>query len=182
MSGHNKWGQIKHKKAITDQKRAKIFTKLLAAIQVAARDEANPDFNPRLRTAIIKAKETNVPQENIERAINRAKDNPTEDLLIEAYGPSGTAFLITAITDSRNRTISEVKKLLSDNGAKFADQGSVQWMFEIDKEGEWSPKFEQPIDDRAREEINSLLEALDDHSDVSEIYTNADMEINENSD
>jgi YebC/PmpR family DNA-binding regulatory protein len=183
MSGHNKWGQIKHKKAITDQKRAKIFTKLLAAIQVAARDEVNPDFNPRLRTAVIKAKEANVPQENIERAINRAKDNPTEDLLIEAYGPGGTAFLITAITDSRNRTISEIKKLLSDNGAKFADQGSVRWMFEVDQEGEWSPKFEQPAEDKTKEEVGAIMEALDDHPDVSEVYANIDMgNIEENGD
>jgi YebC/PmpR family DNA-binding regulatory protein len=181
MSGHNKWGQIKHKKAITDQKRAKIFTKLLAAIQVAAREETNPDFNPRLRTAVLKAKEANVPQENIERAINRAKDNPTEELLIEAYGPSGTAFLITAITDSRNRTISEIKKLLSDNGAKFAEQGSVQWMFQATPEGDWSPKFEQPIDEKTREEIGSLMEILDDHQDVSDIYTNAEIgDIDEN--
>jgi len=175
MSGHNKWSQIKHKKAATDQKKAKVFTKILAAISIAAREEPNPDFNPRLRTSVLKAREANVPQENIERAINRAKDNPTEDMLIEAYGPQGTAFLITAITDSRNRTIAEVKKLLSDNGAKFAEQGSVQWMFDVTPEGEWTPKFEQPIDDALRDNIMILMEALDDHPDVSDIYTNAQI-------
>lgn len=175
MSGHNKWSQIKHKKAATDQKKAKVFTKLLAAISIAAREEPNPDFNPRLRTSVLKAREANVPQENIERAINRAKDNPTEDMLIEAYGPQGTAFLITAITDSRNRTIAEVKKLLSDNGAKFAEQGSVQWMFDVNPEGEWTPKFEQPIDDASRDNIMILMEALDEHPDVSDIYTNAQI-------
>ena len=102
MSGHNKWTQIKHKKAITDQKKAKQFTKLLAAIGIAAKTEPNPEFNPRLRTAVEKAKEANVPGENIERAINRAKENPTDELIIEAYGPAGTAFMIKAITDSRN--------------------------------------------------------------------------------
>lgn len=176
MSGHNKWSQIKHKKAITDQKKAKAFTKLLAAVSAAAKDEPNQDFNPRLRSAVLKAREASVPQENIERAISRAKDNPTEDLLIEAYGPQGTAFLITALTDSRNRTIAEVKKLLSDNGAKFAEQGSVQWMFESNPEGEWTPKFEQPIDDASKDSILTLMEALDEHADIADIYTNAKIE------
>ncbi|MDD4930792.1 MAG: YebC/PmpR family DNA-binding transcriptional regulator [Candidatus Colwellbacteria bacterium] len=179
MSGHNKWSQIKHKKAITDQKKAKVFTKLLAAVQASAREEVNPDFNPRLRTAIQKAKEANIPQENIERAINRAKDNPTEEMLIEAYGPGGTAFLIAVITDSRNRAIAEIKKLLSDNNAKFAEQGSVQWMFNQSLEGEWTPKFEQSINDELAPEIESLMEALDDHQDVVEIYTNADIKSKE---
>ncbi|MDD5099136.1 MAG: YebC/PmpR family DNA-binding transcriptional regulator [Candidatus Colwellbacteria bacterium] len=176
MAGHNKWAQIKHKKAITDQKRAKAFTKLLAAIQVAAKEEPNPDFNPRLRTAITKAKEASVPQDNIDRAINRAKDNPTEELLIEAYGPKGTAFVITAITDSRNRTVAELKKILSDNGARFAEQGSVQWLFEQSPEGDWLPKFPQPIDEKAKGDIEKLVEALNDYPDVSEIYTNAGEE------
>lgn len=175
MSGHNKWSQIKHKKAATDEKKAKIFTKLLAAVSVAAREEPNADFNPKLRSAILKARECNVPQDNIERAISRAKENPTEDLLVEAYGPGGTAFLITAITNSRNRTIAELKKLLADSGAKFAEQGSVQWMFDINPEGEWLPKFEQPVDDKTTEEILALMEAIDDHNDVADIYTNAQI-------
>jgi YebC/PmpR family DNA-binding regulatory protein len=173
MSGHSKWSQIKHKKAVTDQKRAKQFTKLLAAVQVAAKTDPNPDFNPRLRTAISKAKESNVPQENIERAINKAKDNPTEDILIEAYGPAGTAFMIAAVTDSRNRTVAELRKLLSDNNAKFAEQGSVKWMFNINEEGEWVPQFEQSLSNDDEEKVSILMDALDDHPDVMEIYTNA---------
>ena len=181
MAGHNKWAQIKRKKAVTDQKRAKIFTKLLAAIQVAAKTEPNPDFNPHLRTMIEKAKEASVPQENIERAVSRAKDNPTEELLIEAYGPEGTAFVIKAITDSRNRTVAEIKKLLSDQGAKFAEQGSVTWMFQIDSEGSFEPKFTRKLPPEAEEKAIVLMEALDDHPDVSDIFTNAELNGEENS-
>lgn len=175
MAGHNKWAQIKRKKAVTDQKRAKIFTKLLATIQVAARAEPNPDFNPHLRAVIEKAKEASVPQENIERAISRAKDNPTEELLIEAYGPEGTAFMIKAITDSRNRTVAEIKKLLLDNRAKFAEQGSVTWMFEADNEGNFEPKFTQKLSPETEEKVIALMEAIDDHQDVSDIFTNAEI-------
>jgi YebC/PmpR family DNA-binding regulatory protein len=174
MSGHSKWSQIKHKKAITDQKRAKQFTKLLMAVQTAARTDPNPDFNPRLRTAIAKAKEGNVPQENIERAVTRAKDNPTEDLLIEAYGPAGIAFIIKAATDSRNRTIAEVKKLLSDNNAKFAEQGSVIWSFTQNEEGDFIPQFNQSVSEEIREKTDSLTDALLDHPDIMDVYTNAE--------
>ncbi len=175
MSGHNKWTQIKHKKAITDQKKAKQFTKLLAAVGIAAKMEPNPDFNPRLRTSVEKAREANVPKENIDRAINKAKDNPTDELVIEAYGPSGTAFIIKAITDSRNRTISEIKKLLSDNKAKFAEQGSVAWMFDMNEEGEFIPKLNQSLSEEDREKVISLMEAIDEHDDISEIFTNAEI-------
>jgi YebC/PmpR family DNA-binding regulatory protein len=174
MSGHSKWSQIKHKKAITDEKRAKQFTKLLVAVQTAARSDPNPDFNPRLRTAIAKAKEGNVPQDNIERAINRAKDNPTEDLLIEAYGPSGAAFIIKAATDNRNRTVAEIKKLLSDNNAKFAEQGSVMWAFAQTQEGDFVPQFKQSLGEEDSQKTDSLIEELLDHSDIMDVYTNAE--------
>lgn len=173
MSGHSKWSQIKRKKAVTDQKRAKQFTKLLSLISAAAKTEPNPDFNPRLRTAVEKAKEASVPQENIERAIKKAKDDLTEEVIIEAYGPEGTAFIIKALTNNKNRTVPEVKKLLSDLGAKFAEQGSVRWSFTVDQEGEWEPTFMQPISKEAREKVLEIMESLDDNEDISDIYTNA---------
>lgn len=175
MSGHNKWSQIKHKKAATDIKRAKQFTKLLATVQAAAKTDPNPSFNPRLRSAILKAKESNIPQENIDRAINKAKSNPTEELVIEAYGPSGTAFMIKALTDNKNRTVAEIRKLLSDNSAKFAEQGSVKWMFDADKNGEWAPNFKQAVSKANSDKIAILTEKLNDHPDVAGIYTNASM-------
>ena len=175
MAGHSKWSQIKHKKAITDQKRAKQFSKLLIAIQMAAKVEPNPAFNLRLRAAINKAKENNVPQENITKALTRARDNPTEDILIEAYGPSGAAFIIKAATDNSNRTIAEIKKLLSDNSAKFALQGSVMWAFSLNEEGFFVPQFKQSISSNEDcEKIDSLVESLLDHPDIIEIFTNAE--------
>src|SRR5579864_153859 len=111
MSGHSHWAGIKHKKEITDQKRGKVFSKLLAAISAAAKPEPNPEFNPRLRTAILKAKEASVPQENIEHAIKRAAEAGAalEELTFEAYGPGGVAIIIHAISDNRNRTVQEIK-------------------------------------------------------------------------
>ncbi|MFA5052875.1 MAG: YebC/PmpR family DNA-binding transcriptional regulator [Parcubacteria group bacterium] len=176
MSGHSKWSQIKHKKALTDEKRGKLFTKLLMAVQTAAKDDPNPDFNPRLRTAVLKAKEGNVPQENIERAISRAKDSVSEDLLIEAYGPSGVALIIKALTDSRNRTVAEIKKLLADNNAKFAEQGSVRWAFNQDEEGNFVPQFRQSVSETDKEKVGALVDELQERDDVMEIYTNAETE------
>ncbi len=179
MSGHSKWSQIKRKKAVTDQKRAKVFTKLLAAVSIAAKTEPNPDFNPRLRATIEKAREASVPQENIERAIKKAKENPTDELVIESYGPDGTSFIIKAVTDNRNRTIAEVKKILLDNNAKFAEQGSVLWGFNIDDEGNYESQFPKSISPESQEKILTLMEALDENNDVTDIFTNAEIDIEE---
>ncbi len=175
MSGHNKWAQIKRKKGVTDKKRGQIFSKILRAISIAAKDDPNPSYNPHLKAAIDQAKEMNVPQENIERAVNKSSEaKDFEELVMEAYGPEGVALLITAHTDSRNRTVAEIKKILSDNGAKWADPGSVAWAFEKSTEG-YNPKFPQKISKDAEEKILKLMEALDDHDDVAEIYTSADI-------
>ncbi|MBI4085211.1 MAG: YebC/PmpR family DNA-binding transcriptional regulator [Candidatus Liptonbacteria bacterium] len=174
MSGHSHWAGIKHKKEITDQKRGKIFSKLLTAVTAAARGEPNPDFNPRLRTAVQKAKDAKVPADNIERAIKKALDPSVafEELIMEAYGPGGAAILIEAVTDSKNRTIAEIKKILSDGGAKWAEPGSVRWAFEEKGEG-FEPKFPQELGEGDGKKLGSLIEKLDEHSDVQEIYTNA---------
>lgn len=179
MSGHNKWQQIKHKKEVTDKKRGKVFSKILSAIRTAAKEGPNPDFNPRLRTVVEKAKEANIPQENIERALKQAADKNTEDIIIEAYGPSGSAIIITAVTDNKNRTIAEIRKILSDNEAKTAEPGSVLWAFDkiclpANKSigDEWVPKFPQAAAKEATAKIKILIEALEEHEDVSAVYTN----------
>ncbi len=176
MSGHSHWAGIKRKKEISDHKRGQVFSKLLNAISIAARDESSLDFNPRLRTAVDKAKENYVPQENIERAIKRAsEDKNLEELIIEAYGPEGAAILIEAITDSKNRTINEIKNVLDKNEAKIAEPGSVRWAFEqlkIKSGFGWQEKFKQPISDEAQKKIQKLVDELLEQNEVQDVYTN----------
>jgi len=177
MSGHSHWSGIKRKKEITDKKRGKIFSKLSKAITAAVGNEPNPDFNPRLRTTVQKAKEAGVPVDNIERAIKRASEPGTalEELTIESYGPGGSAILIKAIADNKNRVIAEVKKILNDHGGKWAEQGSVRWAFE-EKDGDLSPKFSQDLSEEDAVKLKALIEALDEHDDVQDIYTNANIQ------
>jgi YebC/PmpR family DNA-binding regulatory protein len=175
MAGHSKWRQIKHKKETTDQKRGQVFSKLLKAIQAAVGAEPNPDFNPRLRSAVLKAKQENVPQENIERAIKKAKEEPTEELIIEAYGPAGAAFIIEALADNKNRALSEIKNTLGDFEARLASPGSVLWLFETDSKMERQPKFKQPLSPEAREKVEALLRSLQEKDEVISVRTNADL-------
>lgn len=176
MSGHSHWAGIKRKKEISDHKRGQVFSKLLNAISIAAKTEPKPDFNPRLRSAIDKAKENKVPQENIERAIKRAsEDENLEELLVEAYGLEGTAILIEAITDNKNRTMQEIKKILEENNAKLAEPGSVRWAYEqIKTESDltWREKFKQPVSETAREKIQKLIDELLEQNEVQEVYIN----------
>lgn len=179
MAGHSKWAQIKRQKGVTDKKRGQLFSKLLKAISVAAKSDPNPQFNPRLRSAIETAKENSVPQDNIDRAINKAAEEKNlEDLVIEAYGPEGVAIIIEAITDNKNRTVAEVRHLLSENNAKMANPGSVLWSFDPPSAGGsenrgWQPKFPQAISEASKEKLSQLLEAVEAHDDVQHITTNA---------
>lgn len=178
MSGHSHWAGIKHKKEATDQKRGKVFSKLLAAVSAAAKSEPNPDFNPRLRTAILKAREASVPQENIERAVKHAAEAGAnlEELTFEAYGPGGIAIMIAAISDNKNRTVQEIKTVLKESGGKWAESGSVRWAFEpAGAEGEWNAKFPQEVTPHDRQKLASLTEALEENDDVQKIFTNAAM-------
>jgi len=175
MSGHNKWSQIKNQKGAADLKRGRLFSKLLKAISIAAKTEPNPNFNPRLRSAIEKAEENNVPKDNIERAINKAKEEKNlEDIVVEAYGPEGSAIIIEGITDNTNRAISEIKHLLTEHGGKIANPGSVLWSFEK-KDGEWRAKFPQTISDDAKEKLNQLISALEEHEDAQKVTTNTSL-------
>lgn len=172
MSGHNRWSQVKNKKGAADQKRGNLFGKLLKAISITAKTAPNPQFNPRLRSAIEKAKENNVPQENIERAISKAsEEKDLEEIIIEAYGPEGIAMIIEGITNNKNRSISEIRHILDENGAKMATPGSVLWSFNKTEAG-WQPKFKQPVSQDTIDKISQITEALEEHDDVQKITAN----------
>jgi YebC/PmpR family DNA-binding regulatory protein len=134
MSGHNKWSKLKHKKAATDAKRSKVWTKIIREITVAARTGGgDPNGNPRLRTAVDKARAANMPIDNISRAIAKGTGEDGgaqyDELMYEAYGPGGVAVLIEIMTDSRNRTASEIRHLLERHNGKLAASGAVAYLF-----------------------------------------------------
>ena len=134
MSGHSKWHSIRHKKGATDAKRGKIFTKLIREITVAARlGGGDPDANPRLRTVMLKAREANMPRDNIDRAIKKGtgggEGTDFHELLYEAYGPGGVALLIQVLTDNKNRSAAEIRNILTKGGGNLGESGSVSYMF-----------------------------------------------------
>ncbi len=135
MSGHSKWANIKHKKARMDAKKGKVFTKMAKELTVAAkRGGGDPEANPRLKAAIQKAKEANMPNDNIERAIKKGTGEIEgvvyEEITYEGYGPAGVAILMDVATDNRNRTAGEIRHLFSKNGGSLGESGCVAWMFE----------------------------------------------------
>lgn len=156
MAGHSKWAQIKRKKAVTDQKRAAAWTKIIREITVAARmGGGDPGGNPRLRLAIDTAKDANMPNENIDRAILKGTGDlegvEYQEVAYEAYGPNGVAIFIETLTDNINRTVADVRHVLSKNGGNLGQSGSVAWMF--DHKG-------QIVFDAARYDEGTLLEAV----------------------
>jgi len=134
MSGHSKWHSIKHKKAATDAKRGKIFTKLIRELSVAARaGGGDPESNPRLRKAIADSRAVNMPADNIKRAIMKGSGQlegaTFEEIIYEGYGPGGVAIYITVLSDNKNRTVSEIRHIFTKNGGRIGESGCVAWMF-----------------------------------------------------
>ena len=171
MSGHSKWSQIKNKKAKNDQDKGRLFSKFSKAISVAAKTNPDPKFNIVLRAVIEQARKMNMPAANIERAISKANEvGDLEELLIEAYAPEGVGILIKAITDSRNRTISEIKVVFRENDAKIAEPGALAWAFEK-RDHEYTAKFTSTPSEEARGRVAKLIEALEDRDDVQEVYS-----------
>lgn len=166
MSGHSRWSQIKHKKGITDKKRGQLFSKLSKLISLAARKGVSPETNMELKNAIEQARSFNMPGDNIERAIRKVSDKSTaqlEELSIGAIGPGGVALKIKAITDSKNRTIAEIKNILGKHGSKMVPPESISWMFKQPTSIE-NPDIQSQID--------KLFEALADNEDVEDIISN----------
>ncbi|MBF0519585.1 MAG: YebC/PmpR family DNA-binding transcriptional regulator [Nitrospirae bacterium] len=158
MSGHSKWAQIKRKKATTDSKRGKVFSKVVKEITVAARiGGGDPDGNARLRTVIEKAKEYNMPYENVKRAIQKGTGelpgSMYEEIMYEGYGIAGVAILIEVMTDNRNRTVAEIRRLLTKSGGNLGESGCVAWMF--------SKKGTIVVDKKAASEDQLMTVVLD---------------------
>ncbi len=236
MAGHSKWANIKHRKGAQDAKRGKIFTKIIKEITVAARlGGGDQDANPRLRKAVLNARSNNMPQENIIRAIKKGTGELEgvnyDEMVYEGYGPFGIAIYMEVITDNKNRTVSELRHLLSKHNGSLAEPGSVSWMFKrigmiiislpsIDEEkimqdvlkveaddfeiiGEhayisldqgqlivakeglenlgydiisadiiMAPNSLQDIEDSDKDKVIELMDLIDSHDDVNQVYSN----------
>jgi len=180
MSGHSHFSKIKHKKAITDAKRGKVFSKLAREISVAAREKGgNPETNPKLRLVIEKVKQWNLPKENIERAIKRGTGElageKLEEILFEAYGPGGIAIIIEGITDNKNRALGGVKQILNQHNGKLASEGSVRWLFE--RRGaiviDWESQAEN-LKDKEELELKAIEAGAENiywHNNLLDVYT-----------
>lgn len=173
MSGHNKWSKIKHKKATTDARKSKVFSKLVRYITVEAKKAKGNREAPGLRLAIEKARAENMPADNINRAIDKAASaGDLEAVTYEAYGPGGTALIIEGYTDNRNRTSAEIKHLLSKSGGSLATPGAAMWAF---AKGESGLEAATTVDlsDENLEKLATLVDELEEHDDVNDVVTNA---------
>ena len=176
MSGHSKWSSIKHQKGVADARRGKIFTKLTREIMLAVRQGgANPDTNYHLRLAIQKARDNNMPTDNVARAIKRGEGtlegaNILAEITLEGYGPEGAAILVEAVTDNRNRTVQEVRSIFTKGGGNLAESGSVTWLFNsrglitIEADG-------QAAEDVEFKAIDAGAEDVEAQPGLVEIYT-----------
>jgi YebC/PmpR family DNA-binding regulatory protein len=175
MSGHSKWSTIKHKKGAADAKRGKVFTKIIKEITVAARmGGGDQGANPRLRTAVLAAKQVNMPQDNITRAIKKGTGEIEgvnyEEYTYEGYGPGGAAIMLEAMTDNKNRTVGEIRAVMGKNGGNLGENGCVGWMFE-QKGIIIVPTSEMGEDDLMELVMDAGAEDLEQANDVFEIKT-----------
>jgi YebC/PmpR family DNA-binding regulatory protein len=177
MSGHSHFKTVMHKKGAEDAKRSKVFSKLSRLISIAARQGTNPEMNPKLKQALEEAKKFHLPKDNIERAIKRGtgeleKGEKLEEVIFEAYGPGNIAIIIEGITDNKNRTLGEVKQILSQNKGKLAGEGSVKWLFE--RKGCITVNNEQRTMDKEDLELTTIEAGAEDiywHNDFLDVYT-----------
>ena len=176
MAGHNKWSQIKRRKGATDAAKSKIFSKMARAIATASKEAKGNTSSPILRAAIEKAREFNMPNDNIERAVKKgigSEAEALENITYEAYGPGGCALIIDALTGNRNKAAQEVKFILSQNGFELAAPGSASWAF-TKENGEWKPNVTVPISEADSLILEKLINELEENDEVQEVYTNAE--------
>ena len=177
MAGHNKWSKVKHKKAVTDAAKSKVYSKYNKLIQIAIKEAGGDVNSTSVQRVIEKAKSENVPKDNIERAIKKATGadaSQLNEVLYEGYGPAGVGFLIRVVTDNTNRSVTEVKTIFTKNGGNFASTGAVSWAFTRDENGDWKPNpgTELELEGEDREKVEKLIEAFQENDDVVDVYTN----------
>ncbi len=176
MSGHNKWAQIKRQKGANDAAKSTAWGKIAKRITVESKKAGGDVSSPGLRAVIDTAKKTNMPRDTIERAVKKgisADAAALETITYEAYGPGGAAIVVETLTDSRTRTAQEIKHLLSENGLALAAQGSALWAFEKTAEG-YTPKATISLSNEDSDKLMKILEEMDAHDDVENVYTNAE--------
>lgn len=175
MSGHSKWKKIKHKKEASDAKKGKIYTTLIKEITIAARQGGgDPDFNPRLRSAALAARQANMPSDNVDRAIKKGTGEIEgviyEEITYEGYGPGGTALLVEVITDNKNRTVSEIRSSFTRYNGNLGATGSVGWMFS--KKGVLCVEKGNATEEKLMEvALEAGAEDIKDEGDSFDIYT-----------
>lgn len=178
MSGHNKWSKIKHKKAATDAQKSKVFSKHSSLITMESQ-KANGDVNsPGLAAAIERAKKDSMPKDNIERAVAKgsgANNARLEEIMYEGYGPGGTAMLISVVTDNNNRTAPEIRHIFTKAGLQIGTPGSAGWAFTKTDAG-YTPTTPIELSDEDGEKLATLIETLEEHDDVQDVFTTADTE------
>lgn len=178
MSGHNKWSQIKRQKGASDAAKSRAFSKFSRLISIESKKASGNMTSPGLLAAIQRAREINMPKESIDRAVAKgtSKDaGELEQVTYEFYGPAGIAFVISALTDNKNRTTQEIKHLISKNGYELGVPGGALWAFSKSSSGSFSAQLPlMSISGIDEELVSMLLSLFDDHEDVQEVVTNAE--------
>jgi YebC/PmpR family DNA-binding regulatory protein len=180
MSGHSKWSTIKHKKAAQDNIRGKKFGEVGRMIRVAVKQgkSGDPNMNPGLRLALEKAREINMPKENIQRAIDKglgksANGVQFEEVIYEGFGPGGVGFMVWAITDNRNRTAAEIRSLMERAGGSLGGPGSTAYLFSIQPDGSAIISIPMPLEDEVmRNQVGTLIESLEERDDIEMVVSN----------
>ena len=175
MAGHNKWSKVKHKKAASDAQKSKQFSKLSRLITVEVKRSNGDRESAAVKKAVEKAKSFNMPNDAIERAVNKAQQSGSGDMesvIYETYGPEGVAVILEGLTDNRNRTSAEIKSTLSKHGMELAQSGSALWAFEK-KDGEYEVSTYVEVSDSAKDKLSIALNDLEDNEDIQNIYNNA---------
>ena len=182
MAGHSKWNNIKHKKEATDAKRAKAFSQVSKMIRIAVKEgkSGDPKFNPALRVALEKARAVNMPKDKVQKAIDRglgksASGAVLQEIVYEAFGPNGEAYMIVAVTDNPNRTSAEVKYVLSRAGGSLGGPGSAGYMFKRDQTGEFQATMPLELAPEAQAKTAELMDKLRALEDVEDVYTSAKL-------